>query len=155
MEHLIPQTKHNQSEPLLEQIDWVFTSVNWISVYPNTLLLPMARPTSEHIPCKIQIGPFLKPKFSDEIFWIEHPVFFILLDPTDKWINWTHRVLASRSSSILLNGVLAVTFTASAMSNKVTLCLPCYLSLRLISCNASSTKGSKMAFLSSPFPHMI
>ena len=77
MEHLIPQTKHNQSEPLLEQIDWVFTSVNWISVYPNTLLLPMARPTSEHIPCKIQIGPFLKPKFSDEIFWIEHPVFFL------------------------------------------------------------------------------
>jgi len=77
MVHVIPQTKHNQSEPLLEQIDWVFTSVNWISVYPNTLLLPMARPTSEHIPCKIQIGPFLKPKFSDEIFWIEHPVFFL------------------------------------------------------------------------------
>jgi hypothetical protein len=25
--------------------------------------------------------------------------------PTDKWIDWTHRVLASGSSSILLNGV--------------------------------------------------
>jgi len=25
-----------QNEPLLEQIDWVFTSVNWTSVYPNT-----------------------------------------------------------------------------------------------------------------------
>lgn len=50
---------------------------------------------------------------------------------------------------------LAVTFTASAMWNKVTLCLPYYLSLRLISCTASSTKSSKMSFLSSPLPHMI
>jgi len=31
-----------QSEPLLEQIDWVFTSINWISDFPNTLLLPLA-----------------------------------------------------------------------------------------------------------------
>jgi len=45
-----------QDDPLLEQIDWVFTSANWISVYPDTLLLPLARPTSDHIPCKIQIG---------------------------------------------------------------------------------------------------
>ena len=29
-----------QDDPLLEQIDWVFTSANWISVYPDTLLLP-------------------------------------------------------------------------------------------------------------------
>jgi len=43
--------------------------------------------------------------FRFEIFWIEHSVLFILSDPTDKWIDWTHRVLASRSSSILLNGV--------------------------------------------------
>ena len=45
-----------QDDPLLEQIDWVFTSANWISVYPDTLLLPLTRPTSDHIPCKIQIG---------------------------------------------------------------------------------------------------
>ena len=45
-----------QDDPLLEQIDWVFTSANWISVYPDTLLLPLARSTSDHIPCKIQIG---------------------------------------------------------------------------------------------------
>jgi len=45
-----------QDNPLLEKIDWVFTSANWISVYPDTLLLPLARPTADHIPCKIQIG---------------------------------------------------------------------------------------------------
>jgi hypothetical protein len=42
-----------QSVPLLEQIDWVFTTPNWACDFPNTLLLPMARPTSDHIPCKI------------------------------------------------------------------------------------------------------
>ena len=44
-----------QSLPL-EQIDWVFTTPNWTCDFPNTLLLPMARLTSDHIPCKIQIG---------------------------------------------------------------------------------------------------
>jgi exonuclease III len=42
-----------QEEPLLEQIDWCFTSDRWISSYPNMLMLPLSRPTSDHIPCKI------------------------------------------------------------------------------------------------------
>ena len=31
-----------QSQPLLEQIDWFFTSVAWTSDHPNTLVLPLA-----------------------------------------------------------------------------------------------------------------
>jgi hypothetical protein len=46
-----------QYDPFLEQIDWVFTSTNWIFDYPNTLLLPMARPTSDHIPVKFKLAP--------------------------------------------------------------------------------------------------
>jgi hypothetical protein len=42
--------------PLLEQLDWCFTSANWISDYPNTLLIPLARTTSYHTPCMAQIG---------------------------------------------------------------------------------------------------
>jgi hypothetical protein len=27
-----------QKQPLLEQLDWFFTSANWISVYPNSVV---------------------------------------------------------------------------------------------------------------------
>ena len=80
-----------QDDPLLEQIDWVFTSVNWISDYPDTLLLPMARPTSDHIPCKIQIGTNI-PKaqtFRFENYWIDHPGFMDLVKSV-----WTSNVRA-------------------------------------------------------------
>lgn len=29
-----------QENPLLEQLDWFFTTSNWISFYPNTVVLP-------------------------------------------------------------------------------------------------------------------
>jgi hypothetical protein len=29
-----------QQDPLLEQLDWCFKSTNWITIYPNTLMLP-------------------------------------------------------------------------------------------------------------------
>jgi endonuclease/exonuclease/phosphatase family metal-dependent hydrolase len=45
-----------QQDPLLEQLDWCFTSVNWISDYPNTLMIPLAKTTSDHVPCVVQIG---------------------------------------------------------------------------------------------------
>jgi hypothetical protein len=47
--------------------------MNWISGYPSTLLIPMASPTFDHIPCVIQIGTDI-PKaqlFCFEIFWLE------------------------------------------------------------------------------------
>jgi endonuclease/exonuclease/phosphatase family metal-dependent hydrolase len=40
-----------QLEPLLEQLDWFFTID-----FPNTEVLPMAKITSDHIPCKIVIS---------------------------------------------------------------------------------------------------
>jgi len=85
-----------QSVPLLEQIDWVFTSSNWISTYPNTLMLPMARPTSDHTPCKIQIGTSI-PKsevFRFENFWVEHPGFLELVQST-----WNINVRATNSAT--------------------------------------------------------
>jgi hypothetical protein len=32
-----------QTCPLLEQLDWFFTSANWISDYPNSIVLPLAK----------------------------------------------------------------------------------------------------------------
>jgi hypothetical protein len=45
-----------QQDPILEQIDWFFTSSAWTLQYPNTMVNPLSRPTSDHIPCVISIG---------------------------------------------------------------------------------------------------
>jgi hypothetical protein len=60
-----------QHDPLLEQLDWFFTSVHWTKKYPNSLVLPMSKPISDHIPCKVTTGTSI-PKsniFRFENFW--------------------------------------------------------------------------------------
>ena len=42
-----------QQAPLLEKLDWVFTYESWSLHYPNTLVVPLARPTSDHILCVV------------------------------------------------------------------------------------------------------
>ena len=66
-----------QQDPLLEQLNWFFTSVNWTVSYPNTTVHPLSKPISYHIPCKIMVGTSI-PKskiFRFENFWPEHPGF--------------------------------------------------------------------------------
>ena len=66
-----------QSEPLLEQLDWLFTSSSWTLKFPNTLVHPLARPTSDHVPYVISIGTSI-PKanvFRFENYWINMPGF--------------------------------------------------------------------------------
>ena len=45
-----------QTSPLLEQIDWFFTSVTWTSDHPNTMVFPLARTASDHVPCVVSIA---------------------------------------------------------------------------------------------------
>jgi hypothetical protein len=85
-----------QHEPLLEQLDWCITSINWISDYPNTLMYPMAEVTSDHIPCVIQIFSSL-PKaqiFRFENFWLEHPNFMEIVK-----LTWEVEVRANSVAS--------------------------------------------------------
>ena len=66
-----------QDSPLLEQLDWFFTSANWISDYPMTQVLPLAKTASDHVPCVVSIGTTI-PKsniFRFENFWIEQEGF--------------------------------------------------------------------------------
>jgi endonuclease/exonuclease/phosphatase family metal-dependent hydrolase len=37
-----------QDVPLLERLDWVFTSAEWTSEFPNTLSYPLSRMGSDH-----------------------------------------------------------------------------------------------------------
>jgi hypothetical protein len=66
-----------QSDLLLVQLDWVFTSFAWTIKYPNTLVQPLSKPTSDHVPCVVSIGSSI-PKakvFRFENFWIRLPGF--------------------------------------------------------------------------------
>ena len=44
-----------QQNPLLEQLNWVFTSLNWTASFPNTIVNPLGRPVSDHIPFSVVI----------------------------------------------------------------------------------------------------
>lgn len=62
-----------QDTPLLEQLDWFFTSADWISYYPMTEVLPLARTASDHVPCVVTIKTSI-PKsnlFRFENYWVE------------------------------------------------------------------------------------
>jgi hypothetical protein len=88
-----------QRDPLLEQLDWCFTSLNWISDYPNTLMLPLARTTSDHIPCVVQISTDI-PKgnlFRFENFWVEQQGFYDLVK-----LAWESYVRATSSASTIV-----------------------------------------------------
>jgi hypothetical protein len=64
-----------QGAPLLEQINWFFTFVACTGVFPFSVVLPLARITSDHLPCRVQIGTNI-PKanmFRFENFWLHHP----------------------------------------------------------------------------------
>jgi hypothetical protein len=66
-----------QKTPLLERLDWFFTSASWTSTYPSTLVYPLVKPTSDHVPCVISIGTSI-PKarvFRFENYWLQHSDF--------------------------------------------------------------------------------
>jgi hypothetical protein len=76
-----------QAEPLLEQLDWFFTSANWTINFPKTEVLPLAKITSDHIPCKVMISTCI-PKaslFWFENFWVEQNDFQEIV--SDCWMN--------------------------------------------------------------------
>ena len=62
-----------QTAPLLEKLDWVFSSESWTSNFPNTMVLPLSKPISDHVPCIINIGTRI-PKskiFRFENYWMQ------------------------------------------------------------------------------------
>ena len=66
-----------QETPLLEQLDWFFTSANWISDYPNSMVFSLAKTGSDHAPCVVNIDTKI-PKakiFRFENYWVDMPGF--------------------------------------------------------------------------------
>jgi hypothetical protein len=68
-----------QANPLLEQLDWFFTSNAWTISYPNSVVNPLARPISisDHVPCVVTIGTSIAKAavFRFENYWTKLPGF--------------------------------------------------------------------------------
>ena len=66
-----------EETPLLEQLDWFFTSANWITDYPNSMVFTLAKTGSDHVPCVVNIDSSI-PKakiFRFENYWVDMPWF--------------------------------------------------------------------------------
>ena len=61
-----------KQQPLLEQLDWFFTTSSWISLYPNTVVHPLV-----HIPCLVSIDTTIPRAkiFRFENYWVDLPGF--------------------------------------------------------------------------------
>jgi hypothetical protein len=76
---------NKQNTPLLERLDWFFTSVAWTLSYPNTSVSTLVMEPSDHVPCVISISTQI-PKgkiFRFENFWMEHEHFLDIV--THGW----------------------------------------------------------------------
>jgi hypothetical protein len=87
-----------QTQPLLEQLDWFFTSYQWTLSYPNSIVLPLGKTTSDHTPCVVSISTKI-PKakiFRFENHWVEQPGFFELVKDI-----WSQPVRAKSSANVI------------------------------------------------------
>jgi hypothetical protein len=84
-----------QQQPLLEQLDWFFTTPTWTTIYPNTLVFPLANTSSDHVPCVVTIDTVI-PKakiFRFENYWVDHPTFLKCVQ--DSWAKPSHKTNAA------------------------------------------------------------
>ena len=95
-----------QTNPLLEQLDWFFTSPNWTLNFPMTEVLPLAKLTSDHIPCKIAISTKILRFniFRFKNFWVEHEGFLEIVQ--NSWAS-TSNFNPARNISVKLKRLRA------------------------------------------------
>jgi len=69
---------NKQASPLLERLDWFFTSNSWTTTYLGTVVTSMVMETSDHVPCLISVKTDL-PKgntYRFDNYLMEHEHFF-------------------------------------------------------------------------------
>ena len=97
-----------QAEPLLEQLDWFFTSPNWVSDFPDTVVLPLANTASDHVPCVVNICTTI-PKasiFRFENFWAEQAGFLECVSAA-----WERESLKRSSAGVLADKFKALRYS--------------------------------------------
>jgi hypothetical protein len=89
----------------MEQLDWFFTTCEWTLRFPNTMVFPLSKSTSDHTPCVVSISTSI-PKakiFRFENIWLEQPGFMDVVRkawelPTHK--NNVSSVLAAKFKNL-------------------------------------------------------
>lgn len=86
-----------QDDPLLEQLDWFFTTTNWTITYPKSEVLAFAKNISDHVACVVSVGTSIPHAkiFRFENFWVQHPGFKDIV-----LFYWNLPVRASNSAMI-------------------------------------------------------
>jgi hypothetical protein len=70
-------------------LDWFFSSLAWTTNFPNTIALPLAMTTYDHVPCVISIETAI-PKSTVSRFenaWLDMDGFLPLVE-----LSWTHSI---------------------------------------------------------------
>jgi hypothetical protein len=81
---------NKQISPLLERLDWFFTSANWTLSYPSTFAYSLVMETSDHVPCVISISTSIpkRSRFQFENYWMEHRDFLEVVQ--NGWVAPPH-----------------------------------------------------------------
>jgi hypothetical protein len=109
-----------QQNALLEKLDWVFTSSNWTTSFPNSLAFALSHAVSDHVPIVIQMESMvLKPNvFRFENFWICRPDFLPTVD--FFWNLPSHRaMLLSGKLKLFRRGLKAWSQEISKLNKRV------------------------------------
>lgn len=87
-----------QPNPLLQKLDWVFTSSSWNMKFPDTTAKGLEMTPSNHCPCLVNISTSIpRPKaFRFENFWLQLQDFQQILTQV-----WTSPVAHSNHAKIL------------------------------------------------------
>lgn len=85
---------NKQVSPLLEHLDWFFTSISWITSYPGSVASTLSRDVSDHHPCMVSMTTNISKSrvFRFEIYWLLHMEFIpveqhgwsLFVQPQDK-----------------------------------------------------------------------
>lgn len=87
-----------QEDPLLEKLDWVFTSISWSLSYPATRVQPLSRLTSDHIPYVVRMDSHI-PKaniFRFENYWADFHGFLDVIH-----LHWHSNPFFSNMAKII------------------------------------------------------
>ena len=68
---------NKQHPPLLERLDWFFTSASWTLSYPISEVSTLTMETSDHVPCLIKISTAISKShiFRFENYWLQREDF--------------------------------------------------------------------------------
>lgn len=109
---------NKQQSPLLERLDWFFTSPSWTLSYPNTYAYPLSMETSDHTPCAISVSTKI-PKgsiFRFKNHWLEHPLFLFVVQ--QHWVASSHITDAAKVLTAKLKNLRhALKIWKSSLSN--------------------------------------